>query len=94
MFLLLLHYDDGVLDQLDELIPAHYEYVDRHMKAGTFLLTARRDPRVGGVILAGRADRARIEEITAEDPFLRTGRVRYEIIAIEPTRSALAGIPV
>ncbi|MDL4819282.1 helix-turn-helix domain-containing protein [Actinomadura opuntiae] len=48
----------------------------------------------GGVILADGTDRARIEEITAEDPFLRTGRVRYEIIAIEPTRSALAGITV
>ncbi|HEU5032386.1 MAG TPA: YciI family protein [Spirillospora sp.] len=94
MFLLLLHYDDGVLGELDALIPEHYAYVDRHMKAGTFLLTARRDPRVGGVILADGTGRERIEEITAEDPFLRTGRVRYEIIAIEPTRSALAGITV
>ncbi|WP_173095629.1 YciI family protein [Actinomadura verrucosospora] len=94
MFLLLLHYDDGVHGELDALIPEHYEYVDRHMKAGTFLLTARRDPRVGGVILADGTDRERIEAITAEDPFLRTGGVRYEIIAIEPTRSALAGITV
>ncbi|MEV4253772.1 YciI family protein [Spirillospora sp. NPDC049652] len=89
MFILLLHYESGTLDELDRMLDEHYEYVDRHMSAGTFLLTARRVPRTGGAILATGVDRARIEEIVAEDPFQRSGAARYEIIEIEPTRSAL-----
>ena len=37
----------------------------------------------------GRPDRPGIEKIIAQDPFLRTGAVTYEVIEIEPTRSAV-----
>ncbi|MFF5212843.1 YciI family protein [Streptosporangium sp. NPDC000396] len=89
MFILLLHYRDGALDQLDQLIPEHYEYVDKYVEDGVFLLTGRRVPRTGGVILATGVSRERIEEIVTEDPFLRSGAVTYEIVEFEPTRSAL-----
>lgn len=92
MFILLLHYEDGALDKLDQVLPEHYAYVDRHMADGTFLLTGRRVPRVGGVILAQAASRTAIERIITEDPFLTTGAVRYEVLEIEPTRSALPGL--
>ncbi|NUR90767.1 MAG: GTP cyclohydrolase [Nonomuraea sp.] len=89
MFILLLTYQDGVLDRLDALLPEHYEYVDRNIGAGVFLLTGRRVPRTGGVILARADSRETIERVIAEDPFLRTGAVTYDIIEFEPTRSAI-----
>ncbi|MEV0402475.1 YciI family protein [Actinoallomurus sp. NPDC050550] len=92
MFLLMLNYRDGALDRLDRVLPGHYAYVDRHVAAGTFLLTGRRVPRVGGVILARAASRTEVEQIIAEDPFLGTGAVAYEVIEIEPTRWALPGL--
>lgn len=92
MFILLLHYDVEALEKLDALIPEHYEYVDRHIEDGTFLLTGRRVPRTGGVILANAADRATVERLTAEDPLLRSGAVRYEIIEFVTTRSTIPGV--
>ncbi|MET9615327.1 YciI family protein [Kitasatospora indigofera] len=92
MFILLLTYQDGVLDRLDALLPEHYEFVDRNMAAGVFLLTGRRVPRTGGVILARADNRETIEKVIAEDPFLRTGAVVYDVIEIEPTRSAFPGL--
>ncbi|MFJ9826961.1 YciI family protein [Streptomyces sp. NPDC101160] len=92
MFLLLLTYRDGVLDRLDALLPEHYEYVDRNIADGVFLLTGRRVPRTGGVILARADSRETIEKVIAEDPFLRTGAVTYEVIEFEPTRTALPGL--
>ena len=92
MFILLLTYQDGVLGQLDALLPEHYEYVDRNIAAGIFFLTGRRVPRTGGVILARADSRETIEKVIAEDPFLRTGAVAYDVIEIEPTRSALPGL--
>lgn len=94
MFILLLTYRDGVLDRLDPLLPEHYAYVDRHLATGTFLLTGRKIPRTGGAILAQGPDRAAIERIVTEDPFLREGLADYQIVEIHPTRSGLAEIPV
>ena len=46
-------------------------------------------PTTAGVILARDISLAGIEKIIAEDPFLRTGAVTYEVIEIEPTRSVV-----
>ncbi|MCP2343515.1 YciI family protein [Actinomadura rupiterrae] len=89
MFILLLHYQPGALEKIDQMLDEHYTYIDRYIDDGTFLLTARQVPRTGGAILAAGSDRERIERIVTEDPFHRSGAARYEIIQIDPTRSVL-----
>jgi uncharacterized protein YciI len=92
MFILELTYRPGALELLDSWIPEHYQYIDRHLADGTFLLSGRKVPRTGGVILAQGPDRTAIEWITREDPFRREGLADYTITEIQPTRSLIAQI--
>ncbi|GAA0433186.1 YciI family protein [Streptomyces luteireticuli] len=93
MFFVLLTYRVP-LDRIDALLPAHYAHVDPYFEAGVFVLAARRLPRTGGAFLAHGVDRARLEAILAEDPFVSTGAATYELFELRATRSALPGIPV
>ncbi|WP_328412093.1 YciI family protein [Nocardia sp. NBC_00403] len=92
MFVLDLTYRDGALDELDAWIPEHYAYIDRQLAAGTFLMSGRKVPRTGGVILAQALDRADLDAVIAEDPFLREGLADYTVTEIQPTRSVIAQI--
>ncbi|GAB2545045.1 YciI family protein [Nocardia heshunensis] len=94
MFILDLTYHDGVLDQLDALIPEHYEYLDRHLATGTFLMAGRKNPRTGGLILANGDDRAVIDAIITEDPFHREGLAVYSVTKFQPTRSVISEVTV
>jgi uncharacterized protein YciI len=84
MFLLVSTYRAS-LDVMDELLPAHREYLQRYLDGGVFVLWARQVPRTGGVIIAHGVDRARVEEIAAEDPFVQANAASYQVIEIQPT---------
>lgn len=92
MFILDITYRPGALETLDTHLPEHYAYIDRHLADGTFLLTGRKLPRTGGLILAQGVDRPTIEHITTEDPFHREGLADYTITEFQPTRSVLPQI--
>jgi uncharacterized protein YciI len=76
------------LDRVDELRPAHVEYLERHYAAGLFLVSGRQDPPAGGVIVTADADRAEIERIAATDPYVTEGAARYTIIEFAPRQVA------
>jgi uncharacterized protein YciI len=76
------------LERIDELRPAHVEYLQRHYDDGTFLVSGRQDPPVGGLILATDVDRARLDEIVATDPFVTGGAAEYRVVAFGPTMVA------
>lgn len=76
------------LERIDELRPAHVEYLQRHYDDGTFLVSGRQDPPVGGLILAGDVDRERLDAITATDPFVTEGAAKYRIVGFTPTMVA------
>ncbi|MFJ6087942.1 YciI family protein [Streptomyces sp. NPDC092369] len=84
MYLLLSTYHAS-LDTMDALLPEHRAYLDQYRAVGVFLLWGRRVPRTGGVIVAHGVDRARIDTIVAEDPFVRANTATYEVIEIQPT---------
>lgn len=84
MYLLLSTYHAS-LDTMDALLPEHRAYLNHYRDNGIFLLWARRVPRTGGVIIAHSVDRARIETIVAEDPFVRANTATYQVIEIQPT---------
>ncbi|CAM5619028.1 YciI family protein OS=Streptomyces tendae OX=1932 GN=GUR47_02460 PE=3 SV=1 [Streptomyces tendae] len=55
-----------------------------------FLASGRKEPREGGVIIAVAGDRARIEEITAGDPFVKAGVCAYRVTEFIATKTAPA----
>jgi uncharacterized protein YciI len=67
-------------------VPGHVDYLQRHHAQGVFVFSGRTEPvEEGGVILA-RGERSRVEEIAAEDPFVRSGIAAYEIVSALPGR--------
>ncbi|MGK4578961.1 YciI family protein [Kitasatospora sp. HPMI-4] len=87
MFILTLTYL-GSLEEIDALLPAHREYLERHYREGRFLLSGRQVPRTGGFILALGDGLEELREITRTDPFADSGLARYEIIQIAPTTAS------
>jgi uncharacterized protein YciI len=82
IFLLLSRYT-APLERVEELIPAHREYLGRLRDEGTLLLSGRRDPWVGGAIVL-RGTRGRAEAAVAEDPFTQAGAAETELVALDP----------
>lgn len=51
-----------------------------------FIAAGRKDPRTGGVLLVKDIDRARLDTILAEDPFVAVAH--YEVTKVNVTRAA------
>lgn len=84
MFLILLSYKKP-LAQVDLLVAEHRAFLERHYASGQFLLSGRKEPRTGGVILATAGSRAEIEEIVRGDPFHREAIADYDIVEFLPS---------
>jgi uncharacterized protein YciI len=87
MFLLLSRYVKP-LDEVNRLLPAHREFLDRYYEAGLFIASGPIEPRTGGVILTVDAPRDTIDQALAEDPFYLEGVSEYEIIEFKATKHA------
>ena len=89
MFLLLSRYVKP-LYEVDRLLPAHREFLDRYYALGLFIASGPLEPRTGGVILTVDAPRGVIDQALAEDPFFLEGVSEYEIIEFKATKHAEA----
>ncbi len=84
MFAIVLEY---VVDlaKVDAALSAHNSWLDEQYSSGLFIASGRREPRVGGVILA-RGDLATIKEAVSKDPFGIQGLATHTIIEFHPSR--------
>lgn len=89
MFVVLLTYTKP-LGTIDALLPAHREFLQRMYHAGTFLLSGRKEPRDGGVILADAESPQALQAALAQDPFHASGAASYQVIEFVPTMAAPA----
>lgn len=76
------------LAELDALMPKHVAWLKKHYRSGLFLASGRQVPRKGGVILARSGDRAELEKLLKEDPFVKNGCARVEVIEFRPSMTA------
>jgi uncharacterized protein YciI len=89
MFVLELTYT-APLEAVDAVLEEHVDWLDEQYRQGVFLASGRKNPRDGGVIIAVAGDRARIEEITAQDPFVTAGVCAYRVTEFTATKTAPA----
>ena len=82
------------LTEIDALLEDHVRFLDRFYADGTFLMSGRQVPREGGFILATCADRTSMEEVVAQDPFVRGGVAEYRVIQLQPTKAGRLLQPV
>ena len=83
MFVIELLYK-APLAEIDAAMAAHVAFLKKHYASGHFLVSGRKIPRDGGIIIAAGSSRDEIEAIVREDPFVARG------LADVPRRSSSA----
>jgi uncharacterized protein YciI len=87
MFVIELTYK-AELSEIDAAMKPHVAWLERHYDAGTFIASGRKVPRDGGIILATAPDRAAIESIVREDPFVARGLADARVIEFRTSQRA------
>ena len=68
MFVVDLHYIVP-LEKLDQYMTDHVKFLKKYYKQNIFVVSGRKVPRTGGIILALTPSREALEKILREDPF-------------------------
>ena len=76
------------LKQIDAHMAAHMKFVRKYYAAGNFLVSGRKIPRDGGIILAVGESREAIEAIAKEDPFYKHGLIDIRVIEFRASQRA------
>ena len=87
MFVIELVYKAG-LDAIDAHMAAHMKFLRKYYKSGNFLVSGRKIPRDGGIILAVGKSRQEIEAIAREDPFYAKGLAEVRVIEFRASQRA------
>lgn len=87
MFIIELSYQVP-LERIDAAMKRHMAYLDRHYAAGTFVVSGRKIPRDGGIIVATGSDRAAIDATVALDPFVAEGLATARVIEFRASQLA------
>lgn len=76
------------LTEIDAHMNAHVVFLKKYYAAGNFLVSGRKIPRDGGIILAVGKSRRQIEAIVEEDPFYKHGLADFRIIEFRASQRA------
>src|SRR5262245_17426889 len=87
MFVIELNYKVG-LDRIDAHMAAHVKFLKKYYSAGNFLVSGRKIPRDGGIIVAVGKSRDEIERIIREDPFCARGLADVRVIEFRASQRA------
>jgi uncharacterized protein YciI len=87
MFVIELTYKAD-LAEIDAHMAAHVIFLKKYYAAGNFLVSGRKIPRDGGIILAVGKNRRLIEAIIEEDPFFEHGLADFRIIEFRVSQRA------
>jgi uncharacterized protein YciI len=87
MFVIELIYKADLAD-IDAHMTAHVVFLKKYYAAGHFLVSGRKIPRDGGIILAVGKSRQQIEAIVQEDPFCAHGLADFRIIEFRASQRA------
>ena len=87
MFVIELIYK-APLSEIDAHMRAHVKFLNKYYSSGHFLVSGRKIPRDGGIILAVAESRERIEAIVKEDPFVARGLAEVRVIEFRASQHA------
>ena len=84
MFVLISRFQKP-LEEVNRSFALHSAWVQRQYEAGRFLVSGRREPQIGGIIVARAANEQELRELLTTDPYQQRGLAEYEIFAFEAT---------
>jgi uncharacterized protein YciI len=76
------------LAEIDAAMRAHMAYLRKYYAAGRFLVSGRKVPREGGIILALGESREQVEALVREDPFVARGLADFRVIEFRESQRA------
>jgi uncharacterized protein YciI len=76
------------LAEIDAHMAAHVIFLKKYYASGNFLVSGRKIPRDGGIILAVGQSRRQIEAIVEKDPFYKHGLADFRIIEFRASQRA------
>jgi uncharacterized protein YciI len=76
------------LKEIDARMREHMTFLRKHYAAGTFVVSGRKVPRDGGIILAVGKSREEIEAIVKQDPFCKHGLADFRVIEFRASQRA------
>jgi uncharacterized protein YciI len=76
------------LKKIDAHMTAHVRFLKKYYASGNFLVSGRKIPRDGGIILAVGGSREEIAAIVKEDPFHAHGLADFRIIEFRASQKA------
>jgi uncharacterized protein YciI len=76
------------LSRIDALMSAHVKFLKKYYASGHFLVSGRKVPRDGGVIVAVGQSKSEIEEIMRQDPFCARGLADVRVIEFRASQRA------
>jgi uncharacterized protein YciI len=87
MFIISFTYTKSA-SEIDPLLTAHRQYLQEHFASGSFVMSGRKVPRNGGIILVDAMERGDVEAIMQEDPYFIGDVATYEITEFVPSMTA------
>ncbi len=87
MFVIELIYKVNLAD-IDANMDAHVNFLKKYYASGHFLVSGRKIPRDGGIILAVGNNRAELQRIIEDDPFYELGLADFRIIEFRASQRA------
>ena len=87
MFIIELNYVAD-LAEIDAHMREHMGFIRKHYASGHFLVSGRKVPRDGGIILAVGKSREEIEAIARDDPFVKRGLASVRVIEFRASQKA------
>jgi uncharacterized protein YciI len=81
--------DTADLAKIDAHMAAHMKFLKKYYASGHFLVSGRKIPRDGGIILAVGGSRQEIEAIVNEDPFVERGLAEFRVIEFRASQKAV-----
>jgi uncharacterized protein YciI len=76
------------LAEIDAHMRAHVAFLKKYYAAGNFVVSGRKIPRDGGIIIAVGESREQIEAIMKEDPFSALGLADVRVIEFRASQKA------
>jgi len=76
------------LAEIDARMGVHVAFLNKYYASGHFLVSGRKIPRDGGIILAVGPSRAEVEAIAQEDPFFTHGLADIRVIEFRASQRA------
>jgi len=76
------------LAQIDANMPAHVKFLKKYYATGNFLVSGRKIPRDGGIIIATAKSPDEVDAIMREDPFVARGLADFRVTEFRASQRA------